>query len=308
MLIIVKDRMNINITTLKDNINSYVKDYIAIDTENTQPEQEKEQEQRKPTVFDEVLKQMIDAAYIAAIINDLVTKKIEGIRDAGEEHSAYVKRRLDCLKRPLSNPKELGSNTYVIDKKTIVQIDEVYFRGEEESIETMRNNIKLEFAIQKKAGELGVGLKCIEAYVCSNGDEHFKVIYSEAPKGLVALNQWLHPVGAKRRLTDAQSDLALKQVRAHIDKLHKSGIICSSSDYRHSVQQSIYIVPKTGGKTIDQLYITDFSKAINVEQSRKRLIENDMLINPFRRYNQKSKVFQFVIDKLFKNKDIVISE
>lgn len=289
--------MEFDLKLLKSKIEIYVQEFIKDPPNEVMTI-------KRPEFLDKALNTVINGAYTTALLNDLITQRVDTAKNVDRDNP--VGQKLLCLKKNIKTPKELSYNTYKIDKNTMVHIHTIFFGKEEDDVLKTRLEIENEFAIRRKAGELGVATKCIDAYICSSGGDHFKVIYSEYPANAISLRKYLYEGRTgKTKLSKAARDDAKLKFQALIKKLHANNIIYSVNNGFNT--DDIYVVPK--GNTIDKIYLNNFSKAININQSKTAMIKKDLDIDPFYTYapNSTSRVFEYVFGRLIANKDIVFT-
>ena len=333
--------MDFNLSKIKGQIEKYVKLYIATDKEKLSDKKEKySKDDPSIAAIYNVLERIILGSYTNILVEDLIEYKPTG-KDNTDGNDDY--KKMLCMK-PFTDgvkPVMMDYGTYTIGKTTLVTIESVNIFTNTENV---RESIEQEFSLLKKAAELGVAPEVTDAYLCSNQlNEVFKVVYFKVPGPVVRLRKWLYegsPIMNVSSMSQSTKAIYKKKYADLLTKLHDDGIIYSTNKYQND---DIFVTFKDesadtirGGKkgtkskknkknkegtkskddtkdkdvkVIDKIFLTNFENSIDYESSKAKMFANELQYNPFERsYEQSDTIVNFVIEKLFDNKDVVIHD
>lgn len=205
---------------------------------------------------------------------------------------------LSCLKKPVQNAEKLGNgafgNVYKIDAKTAVKVVEI-------------NTVHLvdfasrsqEIVCSKKAGELGIGPKIHDFYLCTTPDSmsNFGIIYMEYIKGKT-LFEWLDTKPSFEERTQVS-----KLISQKVDLLHKHGIV-----HKDLHAGNIMVVSKN--KKVSDVFIIDYGLAEVINKKAILSVDNTWwLMKQIFEGNEEPSgdITTYVISRMFDNGDIVFT-
>ena len=331
--------MDLNLPKIKEAVEKYVK--LFLKNKGPPKDLKIKFDKSKPSVelLKNVLRETILNAYSQAVLAELIkyrpkapkptentdktektdkTDKTDKTAKPTEQMDEHTYKSLLCLKQPvdMTKVKSLDHSTFMIGKDVMVTLEPIYV--DTDNVNDMKDKLRQEYALLKRASALGASLKCTDAYICSNSyNQIFKVIYFKVPPNLVKLRKWLYdgfPKSNFDKMTAAARDNGLKKYRAVLKALHDAGIIYGAS--RFNTLEGVFVTfqqpitePKGNKYIIDKIFLTDFSRSLDVKRSNEQLMKTESDVNPFTRFYERNDIMiDYVVQMLFNDKAIVVSD
>jgi tRNA A-37 threonylcarbamoyl transferase component Bud32 len=291
--------LKINLSPLRNKIDSYVKEYYSLSEKPELKEIDKDKQW-----ITAMISKFVDFSIIEIELKDLKSINIAEIAKDYEDDTPAKK----CIsKKGFEIEKSLSHNKYILKNGKAAKIVLISMWQYSQKNE-MKSVIENEFNISKKAEALGIGPKTYDTFICMNTTENraYKVVVTEFIKG-TSLAEWLKKDHSKEEKKNIHTILKKK-----LNKMHEHGIIHNSMN----AENVILKFAQSSKTKISDLFITDYNHAYDVQdkkmwdynqwiQSDRQILDN--IMNKIDSYSNSDDVLLYVSAKLIDNKDIIIT-
>ena len=212
----------------------------------------------------------------------VINKKNTKIQDEFKKFEPKIDGQYRCFgDYKVLNPLGSGAfgSVYLVEKngkKYAIKAIDIHFNNIYISLNDNMKTIKNEIEITKKMGDMNIGPKLYDSYVCQPDMNRISVFIVMEWMTEGTLNNWL----LNNRLTKAYQ----KQINDKIAKMHKEKIVHSD------LHSNNIFVTKKGSKI--EFYIGDFGLSKTIEQlleyhkgfdesAIKTIYNNNAMIHPF---------------------------
>lgn len=306
--------MEINLQYLLPHIEKYVDEFYVEEVQSADYVKKNLKSVSHPKMYQLLLRPYIDKKNLERqfrLISNILNVSNKGNTNSNSFVSNHFNhdtdnqiRSLKCIKEKIDIKKDyLGKGkygyVYKINPNVAVKVTDLIGVYEATHKPFCKNHVKEciheEYTLSKKAGELGVGPKIFNAFVCKvSKKEHYHIMYMELIKG-VTLEDWLK----KKNITQKDKNLVLDKLKAALTKLHQHNII------HEDLHDNNVMVTGNSSKNYD-VKLVDFGLANSFQSRIQEGINwnvdnlNKILVNdPY--YDTTTYLESFVITKLVKN-------
>ena len=290
--------MEVNFNKIKPSIKKYIKEYYALKDSNTKNIKltyyNKSYDKGYTFNIISVLREYINNILVeyqlkSMKVKDITSKNLINILNVDSSTD------IDCV--DIKNKKLIGrgsnGSVYKLDASTLVKIININtLYSYNNNTDKLKEIIDSEYNIAKKAGDIGVGPKVYNHFICKSDSGYYHIIYMENIKNSTTLTSWL-----EKKTNQKNKEELLNKIKIKLRKLHDNNII-----HRDMWSDNILVVKK---KNNFDIVIIDYGFA-QVQDNILKLEKNREYNSLKYLINNNINIYNFIIDKLLENKELKI--